>query len=297
MQKFDVIVIGQGYAGLTAAKLAHGKGLKTASVEAMFAGGFVMNVNELEPTPDPEVQSGSELISNLAMENMDLGIETISSPVTAIKKLDDGWCVIAEEGELAAGQVIVASGASLRKLGVPGEEEFFGRGVSECADCDGPMFGDMETVVVGGGDSAFQEALALTHFAEKVTILMRGQTPRARPDLVQKVTASDKVTVLGKAEVLAIEGSEAGVTGIRASVEGKETTIPCGGVFVFIGTQPNADFLPQEVSRDADGGVVTGENGATGQPGLWVIGAARSGFGGLLSDAAKDAERVVAALG
>lgn len=293
MQDFDVVVIGQGYAGLTAARLAAERGLKTANVEAIFAGGLVMSINELKPAPAGGEGGGGDLTSTLAMENMDRGIESVSSPVAAVERNGSGWKVRTDEGVLATRNVIVASGARLRKLGVPGEGEFFGRGVSECADCDGPMYAAAATVVVGGGDSAFQEALALVHFAGKVTIVMRGAAPRARADLVARVAAEPKIVLLPNTEVREIVGDASGVTGVRLA---SGDTLPCAGVFVFVGLDPAAHFLPAEVERDAVGAVVAGEDGRTGHDGLWAIGAVRAGFGGLLADAEADAERAVAAL-
>ncbi|TPE47476.1 NAD(P)/FAD-dependent oxidoreductase [Amaricoccus solimangrovi] len=296
MRNFDVVVIGQGYAGLMAARLAAERGLSTANVEAMFAGGLVMSINELEPSPDAGAEGGGDLTSTIAMENMDRGIETISSPVAAVERNGTGWKVRTDEGELGAKNVIVASGARLRKLGVPGEEEFFGRGVSECADCDGPMYGGATCVVVGGGDSAFQEALALTHYAESVKILLRGAAPRARTDLVERVAREPKISVITGTEVREVVGDASGVTGVRVANGLGEETLPCAGVFVFVGLDPVSGFLPGEVERDASGAVLADAAGRATLPGLFAIGAVRAGFGGLLTDAADDAARAVAGI-
>jgi thioredoxin reductase (NADPH) len=299
MQNFDVIVIGQGYAGLSAARLAVQRGLSTANFEAMCMGGLILNLNELDPVPQGAEHSGAELASNMAMQNMELGVVPVPEAVTAVERHDDGlWRVKTESDEYAARHVVVASGARLRKLCVPGEAEFEGRGVSECADCDGPMFQDMAAVVVGGGDSAFQEALTLSQFASKVTIVIRGNTPRARADLLERAAANPKLVQLTKTRVVAIIGASGkGVDAIRIETSGVgESTLPCAGVFIFIGLEPDAGFLPAELQRDSVGALITSEQCATIFPGLWAIGAVRSGFGGLLTDAAADAERVVAAL-
>jgi thioredoxin reductase (NADPH) len=298
MQRFDVIVIGQGYAGVTVARLAAARGLRTANFEAMYAGGLVMNVNELDPVPEGGEHVGAELVSNIAMANMDNGVVSVAAPAIAISRGADGAWTVEGDAELhVAPSIVVATGARLRKLGVPGEEEFFGRGISECADCDGPMFQDMETVVVGGGDSAFQEALALCQYAGKVTIIMRGEKPRARAGLVERAAGNPKIALLPKTQVLAVEGNGSGVTGVRVrAADGAERTIACSGVFVFIGLDPNAVFLPGELARDGAGAIIASDDGATNLPGLYAIGAVRSGFGGLLSDALADAERVAARL-
>jgi thioredoxin reductase (NADPH) len=211
-----------------------------------------------------------------------------------VSRADQGhWLVETEDGEdYAAAKVIVASGAHFRKLGIPGETELFGRGVSECADCDGPLYRGLEAVVVGGGDSAFQEASILSRFASKVTILMRGDAPRARLGLVEAAKSNPKIFLRPNTQITEVLGDETGVTGVR--LLGDEV-LPCAGAFVFVGLEANSGFLPAEVGRDAAGGVVTDDQLMSSAPGLYVIGAARSGFGGLLSDARVDAERAVAA--
>jgi thioredoxin reductase (NADPH) len=299
MDYYDVAVIGQGYAGLIAARLAVQRGLRTANFEAEIMGGLIVNVNELDPVPEGAEHSGAELASNLAMSNMESGVVPVSDAVTGIERGEDGLWMLRTESEVyAARHVVVASGARLRKLGVPGETEFFGKGVSECADCDGPLYQDMHVVVIGGGDSAFQEALTLCEFATKVTMMMRGDKPRARADLLLRAAGHPKLVQMTRTRVLAVMGTVGkGVEGLRIQTDGAaETLYPCSGVFVFIGLEPNAEFLPGDLSRDVDGALKTSAQGATSQAGLWAIGAVRSGFGGMLSDAAADAERTVAAL-
>src|SRR5580700_343311 len=253
MENFDVIVIGQGYAGLTAARLSMQRGLRTANFESECMGGLVININELDPAPSGAEPSGAELASNLALSNMEQGVEPVTDAVTAVQPTDDGAWVVKTEAEVyLARHVIVASGARLRKLGVPGEEEFFGQGVSQCADCDGPLFQDMDTVVVGGGDSAFQEALALSQFARSVTIVMRGAGPGAGPELLEHAGANPKITRLPHTSVAAILGvPRKGVEAVRITTVGAgERTLACGGVFVFIGLEPNTAFLPADLRRD-----------------------------------------------
>ncbi len=296
MKRYDLIVIGQGYAGLKAAKLAAERGLSTGAVEKMFPGGLVMSINHLDPVPDGEEPSGPELTGSLAMANMDLGIEGVEGSVTSLARTGDGdWEVTTESGSLVARNVVVASGARLRKLGVPGEAELAGLGVSECADCDGPMYQGKEAVVIGGGDSAFQEAIALTAYASKVTIVMRGSTPRARPDLVEAVEQHPAIALVRDTRIVEIVG-EGGVTGVRVQAPDGERVIPCLVVFAFVGLMPDVDFAPAEIGRDAAGALIANDELGTSLAGLWVIGAARSKFGGTLADASADAERVVAAL-
>jgi len=295
MQRFDVIVIGQGYAGLKAAQCAAERGLRVAAVEKMFPGGLIMSINHLWPAPEGEAQSGADLSSDLAMLNMDNGVENVSGTVESVSRGDDGWSVVTDAGTFEASAVVVASGARLRKIGVPGEDIYAGRGVSECADCDGPLYYGQEAVVIGGGDSAFQEALALTHYAARVTLVMRGDIPRARREFIDQVAANEKIELLSGTHVTEIVGDDKGVTGVRATGMDGDKIIPCSAVFTFAGLDPRVDFLPAEVALDASGAIVTADL-ESNIPGLWAIGAARSGFGGLLSDGADDAEQLVAAL-
>jgi len=299
MENFDVIVIGQGYAGLTAARLSMQRGLRTANFEAECMGGLVININELDPAPPGAEPSGAELASSLALSNVEQGVVPVTDAVTAVERTDDGAWVVKTDAEVyLARHVIVASGARLRKLGIPGEEEFFGQGVSQCADCDGPLFQDMDTVVVGGGDSAFQEALALSQFARTVTIVMRGARPRARAEILTRAAANPKLTQLPHTRLEAVLGvRRQGVEAVRITTAGAgERTLACGGVFIFIGLEPNTAFLPADLRRDPAGALITSEQCATGVPDLWAIGAVRSGHGGTLMDAAADAQRAVAAL-
>jgi thioredoxin reductase (NADPH) len=298
--QFDAIIVGQGYAGLKTASLAAAKGLKVAAVEAMFPGGLVMNINELHPAPEGEAPCGPELTGGLAMENMDNVAHNVTdAEVTEISRAGSGlWRVKAGAETLEGKVVVIATGARLRKLGVAGEAELEGRGVSSCADCDGPLYQGKQAVIVGGGDAAFQEAVALAIYAGEITILVRGDAPRARQELVDAVAALPNVSVVSNATVEEILGSPSeGVTAVRIAEQDAGTRdLPCSAVFAFIGLEPASEFLPADVTRDGSGAVATSDGLETNIPGLYAIGAVRSGFGGLLSDAAVDAERVVAAL-
>ena len=158
-QRFDVLVIGCGIAGLTAARECLRRGMTTATLEAFLPGGLVLNVNHL----DGEVQgSGIDLASQLMTEIGNLGGQNISGAGCSMRTDDGGLVVSSETEEIHARAVIVASGAKIKRLGIPGEAELEGQGVSQCAECDGPLFQGQDVVVVGGGDSALQEALAVS---------------------------------------------------------------------------------------------------------------------------------------
>lgn len=187
MSRFDVVVIGCGIAGLSAARECLRGGLATATLEALVPGGLVLNVNHLEG----EIQgSGMDLATEMMSEIAALGAENVSGTVEALRGEAGDLVVVSDAGEQRAGAVVVASGARISRLGIPGEDEFEGRGVSQCADCDGPLFQDQEVVVVGGGDSALQEALALAHFARRVHLVHRRGGFRARRHLADAVAAA-----------------------------------------------------------------------------------------------------------
>jgi thioredoxin reductase (NADPH) len=285
-------VIGEGVSGLTAAQKLAQAGARAATFEAQLFGGLIVNVNELEPSPAEHGVSGAEYAAVLMQANAELGIESIQEPVTAIRAVSGGFEIVTGETTRKARQVVVASGARLKRLGVPGEEEYEGRGVSRCADCDGPMYQGESAVVVGGGDSALQEALVLARYCDAVHLVHRRDAYRARPDLVEQVSKNPKITAIFNATVTAISGAEMvqGVTLRHA--DGREEQLPCAGVFAYIGLVPNADMLPAEVQRDTAECVITNDELETAVRGVWAVGAVRSGYGGTLDDAIAEAERV-----
>ncbi len=289
---FDVIVIGEGIAGLTAAGALARHGLKTATFEATLFGGLVINVNELEPAPQDGAVSGAEFASELVQANAELGIASIQEEVTGLNLDGDIKHALTAGGSYNARHVIVASGAQLRKLGVPGEAEFEGRGVSQCADCDGPMYQGEDVIVVGGGDSALQEALVLAHFCRTVHLVHRGGSFRAQQHFVEQVKANPKIATIWNATVERIAGSRMVEKVCVKLGDGRVQEIPCAGVFAYIGLTPNSAFLPPHIARNDAGCVVTDDKLQTALPGVWAIGAVRAGYSGLLRDAADEGRRV-----
>lgn len=292
---FDVIIIGEGIAGLTAAGLLAKKGISTATFEQQLFGGLILNVNELDPAPAGGEAGGAAFASEMTGANADAGVTSIQEPVTAVATADSGFTVTTESGSHHARQIIVASGATLKTLGVPGEAEFEGRGVSKCADCDGPMFQNETVAVIGGGDSALQEAGVLTHYCGKVLLIHRGPTFRARQRFVEQVQANPKIEIRFGCTVEAVLGGQT-VEKIRVNTGGGSEELAVAGVFAYIGLEPNATFVPDAVRRDATGRLVTGDTLETALPGLWAIGAVRSGCGGSLDDAMQDAKRAAEAV-
>jgi thioredoxin reductase (NADPH) len=296
--QFDVVVIGEGISGLTAAGELARAGLKVATLEAQLFGGLVINVNELDPAPDgATAASGAELASELMQANGDAGVESIQEPATDLRDAGDMREVVTQSGVYRARHVVVASGARLKKLGVPGEAEYEGRGVSQCADCDGPMYQNETVIVVGGGDSALQEALVLSNYCGAVRLVHRGGAFSARDHFAEQVRANDKIDIILNATLEAILGGQM-VEKVRVRHnDGRLEELPCAGVFAYVGLEPNTDFLPLDIARNAQGFVETNATLETARQGVWAIGAARSGFGGMLNDAVADARAVAAAIG
>src|SRR5688572_10293112 len=165
-------------------------------MEAQLFGGLVLNVNELEPAPEGAPTSGAELASGMMEENSGHGVTSIQEPVTVLRESGGVVEAVTDSGSYTARHVVVASGARLKRLGVPGESEFEGRGVSQCADCDGPMFQNEEALVVGGGDSAFQESLVLAQYCKRVHLVHRSDSFRAAPHWVEQVKSNDKISIV-----------------------------------------------------------------------------------------------------
>lgn len=293
---FDVIVIGEGISGLTAAAALVQQGLRVATFEQTLFGGLVLNINELRPGPHGERASGADLGAVLMENNFEAGVMSVQEPVTGIEEDAGAFRVVTSGGRYRGRQVLLACGARLKKLDVPGEEQFTGRGVSHCAGCDGPMNVGTPVVVVGGGDSALQEALVLAGFASKVLLVHRGDKFRAREEFANEVLANPKVQVIWNANVAAIVGDKS-VKHVRiVHAGGRTEELACTGVFAYVGLQPNTECLPPAIEKAADGTVVTNSQFETTLPGVWAIGAVRHGYAGQLPDAVAEAGTVAATL-
>ena len=285
-QDFDVIVIGCGVAGLSAARACLRNGLRTATFESLLPGGLVLNVNHL----DGEIRgSGMDFATDLMTEIGTLGGENVSGTVAALRPEGGGFVVSSDAGEHRAGAIIVASGAKIRRLGIPGEAEMEGRGVSQCADCDGPMFQGQDVMVVGGGDSALQEALALSSYARRIHLLHRGTQFRARGHFVDAIKADPKISVRMRTVAEAVLGSQSvEAVRVRDLQKGETSEIPSAGFFAFVGLEPVCGFVPAAAARDANGCLVVDAVMCTMMPGVYAAGAVRSGYGGLLTQAVAD---------
>jgi thioredoxin reductase (NADPH) len=293
MASFDILVIGGGVAGLTASVEAVTLGKKTALLEKLpMFGGQIANVEMVEGVDVRE--PGMMLAMNLMQQSMERGVETITAEVSAIASVDGKFLVGAPDGGYKAGSVIVASGGSLRSLRVPGEDKFIGRGVSQCASCDGPLFQGDDVIVVGGGDAAAQEALSLSDVCKSVTMICRSGL-RARPHYVGRIEANKAISVMSNHVVSEILG-EGGVSGVRVrNLENDtEPVIACTGVFPFIGSEPNSAFMADCVVLE-NGYVVTDDRFESSVPGIFAVGAVRKGYSGQLADALLEGRSAAAA--
>lgn len=287
---FDIAVIGGGIAGLTA---AHHAALAGVSVGHFIAdgmpGGLVMNVGALDGWPSAGAVGGAELAAGLLGRNEELGVALLPSRIDRIEG-SAAKTLSGPDGAWRAKQVIVATGASLRMLGVPGADKLAGRGVSQCAWCDGGLYRDAEVVVAGGGDAALSEAIHLAEFARSITIVTRGEMFRARRSYVSRVADDERFKLRWASEIVEVLGDK-GVEGVRVrdNEAGGEEILACSGLFVFVGLEPNAGLLPADVARDERGFVITDAGFETASPGVFAVGAVRSGYGGRLAQAVAEA--------
>ncbi|UUX94702.1 NAD(P)/FAD-dependent oxidoreductase [Aquabacterium sp. J223] len=292
MQDTDLIVVGGGLAGLTAAADAGRAGLRCTAFAGPVPGGLLLSIESVEGLPEhPDGIPGYDLCPMAQEAAMDAGVHFVDEEAEALEPTAGGWVVRSAGAAWQARAVILAPGSRLRTLGVPGEAELAGQGVSHCASCDGPLLRGKPVAVVGGGDAACQEALTLAQHASAVHLLVRRDRLTARDAWQQRVQAQPKITVHTGACVEAIEGGGA-VEAVRLA-DGRR--LPVHGVFVYAGLLPNTDWLRGVVELDADGRILTDAGWRTASPGVFAAGSARAGQGGQAADAVADAAGAVLA--
>jgi thioredoxin reductase (NADPH) len=281
----EVAVIGGGLAGLTAARHAARLGrLVTLFEGSPMFGGLVATVDEVDGLPVPGKFSGQDLAIHLLQDARKVAVQVVESSITRMDLSPRLTLTDQDHKTYHPDAVIVASGASLRKLGVPGEDEFIGRGLSRCATCDGGFFRGQDVVVVGGGDSAIQEALVLAKTSRRVIMVCRSPL-RAKRDYIDKIAARENVSFVWDSEVSAILGEDA-VAGVRVRnvKDGKSSDIECAGLFPFIGGSPNTQFVPAPLLATT-GHVKTNSSFATSDARVFAVGAARADYGGNIVEA------------
>ncbi len=253
-----VAIIGTGPAGLTAAIYLARANVRTIVIEGTQPGGQLTTTTEVENFPGfPEGIMGPELMERMRAQAQRFGAQFVAGFVQAVQKADDAFSVRVGEQTVAADAVIVSTGASAKLLGIPGEQQYMGRGVSTCATCDGFFFRGKPIVIVGGGDSAMEEAIFLTRFASSVTIVHRRMQLRASKIMQDRARAHPKISWVLGAAPRAIEANGSHVTGLHVVMEsGEERCIDCDGVFVAIGHTPNTSFLDKFVHTDEQGYIV-----------------------------------------
>lgn len=277
-QVHDLVIVGGGPAGFTAGLYGARAGLKTLLMEGASTVSQITVTDLIENYPGiPEGINGFDLIERFKKQARQFGADMVSGDAGTIVKTRwngiEGWEVRTGGKSYGALAVIVATGAHWRRLGVAGEETFIGKGVSFCATCDGPFFRDREVAVVGGGNTAIQEALFLTHFARKVTVIHRRDRLRATGILAQRAFDNPKIDFAWNAVVDEIAGAE-GVQAVRIrDVKTSEIrTIPAEGVFIFVGLIPNTDFVRGLVDLDSGGHIVVDANMRTSAKGIFGCG-------------------------
>lgn len=274
---YDVLVIGAGPAGMTAAIYAARAGYKTAMAEVGVPGGQAATTEIIENYPGfPNGVAGPDLMYKFFEQTQTFGVEMLYGYVEGIDTADETKKVKIDDNVYESKTVIIASGAKPKTLGVANEDRLRGRGVSYCATCDGFFFKDKEVMVVGGGDTAVEEAMYLTKMCSKVTLIHRREQLRANRTAQNRALANEKLEIIYNTTLEEIIGEDK-VTSVRLKnkITGEETIMPIEGIFIFAGYTPNNDFFPSQLAVDERGYVLTDEKMATNLPGIFAVGDVR----------------------
>jgi len=278
MDDQHVIIIGGGPAGLTAGLYASRAHLKTVLLEAMIPSGQAYMTERIENYPGfPDGISGRELIERFVQQATKFGLEIQQfTKVDKVALEGEKKVITAGEKKFSASALIIASGAQANKVGIPGEEEFTGKGVSYCATCDGAFFKDQDVAVVGGGDTALEDALYLSRLARKVFLIHRRDQLRAQKVLQERALNNDTIEIIWNTVPKAIKGE--GMEKTLLLENAKDATkreLAVSGVFIAVGQSPNTDFIRGVVELDNKGYIITDPNCATSVPGIFAAGDVR----------------------
>lgn len=281
MDYYDLICIGGGPTSLTAALYAAREGLDVLVIEKSGLGGQAGVTERLDNFPGfPEGIGGAEFADRLTQQARRFGVEMLQAQeVTGLRaEAESRYVTTADGREYGARAVLIATGSTYKRLGVPGEEELIGAGVHFCATCDGPFYKGKHVAVIGGGNSAGEESIFLTRFADKVSILVRGATMTASQIVINKISENTKIEVRPNTEVAELHGENklSGIT-IRDRATGATARLDPAGIFVFIGLSPNSAWLPDSIKRDPYGFVETDATLETSVPGIFAAGDVRKG--------------------
>jgi thioredoxin reductase (NADPH) len=279
--KYDLVVVGAGPAGLTAAIYTTREDIKTLVFERGVVGGLAAVTDKIDNYPGfPDGVAGLKLADDLRLQAERFGTEIELGEVTAIADEGTYKRLSTTSGDILSKAVLVATGSDYKKIGVPGEQEYYARGVHYCATCDGAFYRDKRLVVIGGGNSAFQETIFLTRYASHIDLLVRSTIKAS--DVLQKemetYIKAAKVTVHTNTATEKIVGNANGVTEVLARQADKSLSFKTDGVFVFVGLTPNSQFLKNTLVRlDSIGFILTDDHMQTTMPGIFAAGDVRSG--------------------
>jgi thioredoxin reductase (NADPH) len=275
---YEALIIGAGPAGITAGIYLARERIKTLLVEKMVAGGTPLNAERIENYPGfPEAPPGRELMEKFLLHAKGVGLEIAEfEEVKRVGKEGDFFIVETGEETYEASGIIIASGTTPLKLGIPGEEQYLGKGVSYCATCDGPFFKDRVVGVIGGGDSAFGEALSLANLASRVYIIHRRDTFRAQRVLQERALANEKIEFVLNKRPLEIKGDQfVREIVLEDTKTGQRENLSVDGVFIYAGSRPDTLYLEDLVERDEAGFIITDEHLSTKTPGIFAAGDVR----------------------
>ena len=274
----DILIIGGGPAGLAAGLYAARGNMKTIILEKLIPGGQLNNTMDVENYPGMDHMTGPQIAQAMEEQTKRFGCEIINNcNISSVELNKDKKIIKSYKGTFISPVVIIATGSEYRKLEVPGEKEYSGRGVSYCAVCDGAFFKEKELVVVGGGDSAVEEGTFLTKFASKVTIVHRRDKFRAEKIIQDRAFNNPKINVIWDTTVPEIKGNGNGVTAVKLknTKTNEEKDFPCNGIFIYVGLDPNTQLFKGQVAMDPAAKIITNEKMETNVPGVYGAGDVR----------------------